>query len=62
MDTASHIENKFYIKCFRRDISKLSSIYRKEYLIDEIMKIIDEIYNDNDNDNIKIAKLPNYNN
>ena len=52
-------ESNFNIKCIRRDIQKLSTIYRKEYLIEEIMKIIDEIYNDKDDD-IKVAQLPNY--
>ena len=59
MDATLHIENNFNIKCIRRDIQKLSTIYRQEYLIEEIMKIIDEIYNDKD-DNIKVAQLPNY--
>ena len=58
MDTKLHIENGFYIKCIRRDLLKLSKIYRKEYLLEEIIKIIDEIYNNNDN--IKVAQLPNY--
>ena len=47
MDCTGYRESNFNIKCIRRDIEKLSTIYRKEYLIEEIIKIIDEIYNDN---------------
>ena len=59
MDSTLYIENNFNIKCIKRDLEKLSTIYRKEYLIEEIIKIINNIYNDND-DNIKVAQLPNY--
>ena len=48
MDAKSHIESNFNLKCIRRDLQKLSTIYRQEYLIEEIMKIIDEVYNDKD--------------